>query len=137
MVILLYLLNVDLNNPLPDFSHRNHFFGFFFSFFVCNNSGFTLAGDINGITVCFKTGPVVHRAPPSVPIDQQSAINELENNLYYMNIRNGAANGATNLNENEKQKSSDNNNDYELLRTSYHITPPPRFSPPGNMTSCY
>lgn len=90
------------------------------------NSGFTLAGDINGITVCYKSGPVVHRAPPSVPIDQQSAINELENNLYYMNIRNGTANGATNLNGNEKSKSGD---DYEFLRTSYHITPPPRFAP--------
>lgn len=86
-----------------------------------------MAGDINGITVCYKTGPVVHRAPPSVPIDHQSAINELENNVYYMNIRNGAAIGATNLNGNEK--SSDNNNDYELLRTSYHISPPQRFAP--------
>lgn len=93
-----------------------------------------MAGDINGITVCYKTGPVVHRAPPSVPIDQQSAINELENNLYYMNIRNGAANGATNLNGNEKPKSNDNNNDYEMLRTSYNIMPPTRFapSPPTN-----
>lgn len=91
---------------------------------------------MNGLTVCYKTGPVVHRAPPSVPADQQAAITELENNLYYMNIRNGAANGAANLiNGNEKQKSSDNNNDYELLRTSYHITPPPRFGakPPAEL----
>lgn len=103
-----------------------------------------MAGDINGITVCYKSGPVVHRAPPSVPTDQQSAINELENNLYYMNIRNGAANGATNLNGNEKPKSNNNNSDYELLRTSYHITPSPRFAPKSpidlsndGMASCY
>lgn len=88
-----------------------------------------MAGDINGVTVCYKTGPVVHRAPPSVPTDQQSAINELENNLYYMNIRNGAANGATNFNDNEKSKSNDNNNDYEMLRTTYNIMPPPRCAP--------
>lgn len=115
---------------MSDFNNRNHF------------SGFTLAGDINGITVCYKSGPVVHRAPPSVPTDHQSAINELENNLYYMNIRNGVPIGATNLNGNEK--TIDNNNDYELLRTSYHISPPQRLAPkppidPSNagMTSSY
>lgn len=92
--------------------------------------GFTLAGDLNGITVCYKSGPVVHRAPPSVPTDHRTAINELENNLYYMNIRNGAGNGQTNLNGNEKPTTNDNNNDdYELIRGSYRISPPPRPAP--------
>lgn len=84
--------------------------------------GFTLAGDINGITVCYKSGSVVHRAPPSVP---NQIINELENNLYYMNIRNGSA-IPSNLDGNEKATNGDNNNDdYELIQSSYRISQPP------------
>lgn len=88
--------------------------------------GFLLAGEINGVTVCFKSGPIAHRPPPSIPGDHQSAINELENNLYYMNIRNGS--NGTNMNDNGKTA---NNNDYELIRTSYRLdpNPPPRPAP--------
>lgn len=85
--------------------------------------GFILAGEINGITVCYKSGPVQHRPPPSIPTNQ-TALNELENNLYYMNISNGAhpphANGKT---------ANGNNNDYELIQTSYQLSPPPRPAP--------
>lgn len=87
--------------------------------------GFTLAGDINGITVCFKSGPIPHRPPPSIP-SNQTVINELENNLYYMNISN-ASNGI-NANGNAKTAHG-NNNDYEMIRTSYQLTPPPRTAP--------
>lgn len=90
--------------------------------------GFTLAGEINGITVCFKSGPIAHRPPPSIPGDPNNALNELENNLYYMNIRNGSSNGT---NENGKATNG-NNNDYELIRTSYRldpVSPPPRPAP--------
>lgn len=85
--------------------------------------GFILAGEINGVTVCFKSGPIAHRPPPSIPGDHQNAINELENNLYYMNIRNGLING-----ENGKSANG-NNNDYELIRGSYRLDPPPRTAP--------
>lgn len=86
--------------------------------------GFIMAGEINGITVCFKSGPIPHRPPPSIPGDHNSAINELENNLYYINIRNGS--NGTNLNENGKTA---NPNDYEILRTSYRLDPRPRPAP--------
>lgn len=108
--------------------------------------GFTLAGELNGVTVCFKSGPIAHRPPPSIPIDQ-SGLSELENNLYYMNIRNGTI--GTNINENGKTANA-NNNDYEFIRTSYRIDPapigphgrpapkppaayPPAAHPPGNV----
>lgn len=89
--------------------------------------GFTFAGELNGITVCFKIGPIAHRPPPSVPGDHPNAINELENNLYYMNIRNGSANGA---NGNGKFANG-NHDDYELISTSYRLDPmpPPRPGP--------
>lgn len=89
--------------------------------------GFTYAGELNGITVCFKSGPIAHRPPPSVPGDPPNALNELENNLYYMNIRNGSMNGG---NENGKAANG-NHDDYEFIRTSYRIdpTPPPRPGP--------
>lgn len=87
--------------------------------------GFALAGEINGTTVCFKIGPIAHRPPPSIPTDQQTAINELENNLYYMNIRNGSKN----LSDNGKADNASNNNDYELLQGSYRLSPPKRIAP--------
>lgn len=90
--------------------------------------GFLLAGEINGITVCFKSGPIAHRPPPSVPSDHSSAINELENNLYYMNICNGS--NGSNLNGNTKTVIGTNSNDYELIRSSYRFDPlPPKPGP--------
>lgn len=87
--------------------------------------GFTMAGDINGVTVCYKVGPIAHRPPPSVPLDQQAAINELEGNLYYMNIQN-----ASNLKQsNGKADNGNNNGDYEILQTSYRLSPPKRLAP--------
>lgn len=87
--------------------------------------GFALAGEINGVMICFKVGPIAHRPPPSVPNDQQSAINELESNLYYMNIQN-----ASNIkNANGKGDNGNNNDDYEILQTSYRLSPPKRLAP--------
>lgn len=51
--------------------------------------GFHLAGEINGVTVCFKTGPVTHRPPPTVPaanLKNNSLITELQNSMHYINI---------------------------------------------------
>lgn len=104
--------------------------------------GFSLAGELNGVTVCFKSGPIAHRPPPSVPGDQLNSINELENNLYYMNIRNGSANG---MNENGKTANG-NHDDYEFIRTSYRMDPippplpgpkPPPIAAGGNFSSIF
>lgn len=87
--------------------------------------GFTMAGEINGVTICFKIGPIAHRPPPSVPVDHQTAINELEGNLYYMNIQN-----ASNMKQsNGKADNGNNNDDYEILQTSYRLSPPKRLAP--------
>lgn len=87
--------------------------------------GFTMAGEINGVTVCYKVGPIAHRPPPSIPIEQPTTIHELENNLYYMNIQN-----ASNIqNSNGKADKSNNNDDYEILQTSYRLSPPKRMAP--------
>lgn len=55
--------------------------------------------------------------------DHQATINDLENNLYYMNIRNGA------IDNNNGKSTKANDNDYELLRSNYRISPPPRSAP--------
>lgn len=85
--------------------------------------GFKLAGELNGITVCYKSGPVTHRPPPSIPAIDQS-IKELESSLHYINIaspNNGIVIAAN------KPKST--NNDYEIIRTSYQLSPPVRQAP--------
>lgn len=50
--------------------------------------GFHLAGDLNGVTVCFKTGPITHRPPPPLPnpVQHSGLISELESSLHYINI---------------------------------------------------
>lgn len=89
--------------------------------------GFVLAGDMHGITVCYKSGPIMtpHRPPPSIPTNQ-TALNELENNLYYMNIKQPYGSNSPYANGNGKAA---NNNDYEMLQTSYQLYPPPRPAP--------
>lgn len=85
--------------------------------------GFKLAGEINGVTVCYKSGPVTHRPPPSIPGVDQS-IKELESSLHYINIA-SPTNG--NVNSSNKPKTADN--DYEIIRTSYQLSPPARQAP--------
>lgn len=85
--------------------------------------GFTLAGDMNGILVCFKTCHVPQRPPPSVPSKQ--TITELEKTIENLKLQ---AN-PTNNNSSESQ-------DYEYvqLRPSYQLSPkrpaprPPMYS---------
>lgn len=83
--------------------------------------GFKLAGEINGITVCYRSGPVTHRPPPSIPNVDQS-IKELGSSLHYINMTNG------NVNASNKAKTAADN-DYEIIRTSYQLTPPARQAP--------
>lgn len=75
--------------------------------------GFTLAGEVNGIMVCFKTGPVTHRAPPSIPVAKPlSTVDELRSSLHYINIASTPAKSPPKPNV---------QNDYEIIRSSYKI----------------
>lgn len=71
--------------------------------------GFTLAGDINGILVCFKSSPVPHRPSPSVPSRQ--SITELEKTIENLKIQSNAA----------AVQSQDH--EYEQLLSSYQLSP--------------
>jgi len=85
--------------------------------------GFTLAGEVNSIMVCFKTGPVTHRVPPSVPVPRPlSAVDELRSSLHYINISSTAA---------QTPPQSTVHNDYEIIRSSYKITSPAVRSAPN------
>lgn len=46
------------------------------------NNFFCSHSEVNGIVICFKTGPVSHRPPPNPP----NLATDLENSLHYMNI---------------------------------------------------
>uniref|UniRef100_A0A182M5C0 Multivesicular body subunit 12A n=1 Tax=Anopheles culicifacies TaxID=139723 RepID=A0A182M5C0_9DIPT len=82
--------------------------------------GFTLAGDINGILVCFKSSPVPHRPSPSVPSRQ--SITDLEKTIENLKIQsNGASTQAQ-------------DHEYVELLSSYQLSPkraaskPPTYS---------
>lgn len=40
--------------------------------------GFHLAGEINGILICYKRGPITHRSPPAVPLDNNNLDDSIE-----------------------------------------------------------
>ncbi|XP_058462300.1 multivesicular body subunit 12B [Malaya genurostris] len=77
--------------------------------------GFTLAGDINGILICYKTTLVAHRAPPSIPSRQ--SITDLERTIEDLKIQASQ----------EKQlypvPSEPLDHDYEQLLPSYQLSP--------------
>uniref|UniRef100_U5EEK5 Multivesicular body subunit 12A n=1 Tax=Corethrella appendiculata TaxID=1370023 RepID=U5EEK5_9DIPT len=91
-------------------------------------AGFTLAGDINGILICFKISSIIHRIPPDIPpalpVKNDSLIKGIENiqispkSLYPVPMEN-----------------FDNGNDYENLRRSFHISPK-RPAPKPPVVSC-
>ncbi|TMW47446.1 hypothetical protein DOY81_007478, partial [Sarcophaga bullata] len=104
--------------------------------------GFKLAGDINGILVCYKTGAIPVRLPPPVPsLNSQTTNNgssEIEKALNRLNLNNtGAANASQAILRNQKQplpplpKSEDH--DYEEIHLSYVNSPQrPAPRPPTN-----
>lgn len=96
-------------------------------------NGFAMAGEINGIMVCYKIGAVTLRAPPSIPVsvNDLSSLKDLENSLLYINISMKPTNRINSVN-NINNKSVANNksdNDYEVIRTSYQLSPPARQAP--------
>lgn len=80
--------------------------------------GFNLAGEINGISVCYKLGPVTHRPPPSIPtkIMNDKSFKDIENGIHYVNIARSPTNGL------QLHKQIDNG--YEIITPNYKISEP-------------
>ncbi|XP_055841602.1 multivesicular body subunit 12A [Episyrphus balteatus] len=91
--------------------------------------GFKLAGDINGILVCYKTGVLYIRVPPGIPQQQiESNINssEVEKALNRLNLNRRS-------NQPLPPVPQPNDNDYEEIQASYQISPMrPAPKPPAN-----
>lgn len=85
--------------------------------------GFTLAGDLNGILVCFKTSALPHRPSPSVP--SRRSISELEKTIENLKLESNKNNTA--LPETQDQE-------YVQLLPTYQLSPkrsapkPPMYS---------
>lgn len=77
--------------------------------------GFTLAGDINGILICYKTTLMAHRAPPSVPSRQ--SITDLEKTIEDLKIQAGQDKPLNSV------PSEPVDHDYEQLLPSYQLSP--------------
>ncbi|XP_055592562.1 uncharacterized protein LOC129744172 isoform X2 [Uranotaenia lowii] len=78
--------------------------------------GFTLAGDINGILVCYKTSLLAHRAPPSVPSRQ--SITNLEKTIEELKVNANQDKPLPAIPTAEVQ-----DHDYERLLPSYQLSP--------------
>ncbi|KAG4066818.1 hypothetical protein HA402_012885 [Bradysia odoriphaga] len=78
--------------------------------------GFVLAGEVNGIVVCFKSGPVSHRPPPNPP----TLTSDLDNSLHYMNISTKPL---------YPTPPAKNAHDYEEIQASYRLPTPARIAP--------
>lgn len=90
--------------------------------------GFTLAGEINGILICYKTSLLAHRAPPGVPSRQ--SITDLERTIEDLKIQAGQENPLY-----PAVPSDPSDHDYEQLRMSYQISPKrPAPKPPAYST---
>lgn len=74
--------------------------------------GFSFAGEINGISICYKVGPVTHRPPPSIPTN----VKDIENGIHYVNIAQSPKNGF--------QLNKQIDNDYEIISPNYKISEP-------------
>ncbi|KAI8115350.1 Multivesicular body subunit 12A [Lucilia cuprina] len=101
--------------------------------------GFKLAGDINGILICYKTGAIPVRLPPPVPgltpqIGCTSATNgssEVEKALNRLNLHNATAAGQALRNPKQPLPPVPHaeEHDYEEIQHSYQINSPQRPAP--------
>ncbi|XP_034490866.1 multivesicular body subunit 12A isoform X2 [Drosophila innubila] len=81
--------------------------------------GFKLAGDINGVLICYKTGAIPVRLPPPVPgisCEVEQALNRL--NLHGQRGPRGPVPAST------------EHHDYEEIQAHYQINSPQRPAPP-------
>ncbi|XP_073828136.1 multivesicular body subunit 12-like Mvb12 [Musca autumnalis] len=93
--------------------------------------GFKLAGDINGILICYKTGAIPVRMPPPVPglVPAQTnggGISEAEKALNRLNLNNGSRNPKQPL---PPVPNAAEDHDYEEIQQSYQINSPLRPAP--------
>uniref|UniRef100_T1PKZ4 Multivesicular body subunit 12A n=1 Tax=Musca domestica TaxID=7370 RepID=T1PKZ4_MUSDO len=92
--------------------------------------GFKLAGDINGILICYKTGAIPARLPPPVPGLTPAQTNggggsEVEKALNRLNLNNGSRNPKQPL----PPVPNAEEHDYEEIQQSYQINSPLRPAP--------
>ncbi|KAM8719114.1 hypothetical protein ACLKA7_011771 [Drosophila subpalustris] len=84
--------------------------------------GFKLAGDINGVLICYKTGAIPVRLPPPVPgssCEVEQALNRL--NLHGQRGSRGPL---------PQVPATTENHDYEEIQAHYQINSPQRPAPP-------
>ncbi|XP_023177652.2 multivesicular body subunit 12A [Drosophila hydei] len=84
--------------------------------------GFKLAGDINGVLVCYKTGAIPVRLPPPVPgssCEVEQALNRL--NLHGQRTARGPL---------PQLPATTEHHDYEEIQAHYQINSPQRPAPP-------
>ncbi|XP_017871735.1 PREDICTED: multivesicular body subunit 12A [Drosophila arizonae] len=84
--------------------------------------GFKLAGDINGVLICYKTGAIPVRLPPPVPgssCEVEQALNRL--NLHGQRTARGPL---------PQLPASNEHHDYEEIQAHYQINSPQRPAPP-------
>ncbi|KAH8363780.1 hypothetical protein KR200_006729 [Drosophila serrata] len=84
--------------------------------------GFKLAGDINGVLICYKTGAIPVRLPPPVPIAGSTC--EVEQALNRLNLQ-GHRNSRGPLPQPPTE-----HHDYEEIQANYQINSPQRPAPP-------
>ncbi|XP_068154530.1 multivesicular body subunit 12B [Drosophila tropicalis] len=95
--------------------------------------GFKLAGDINGILICYKTGAIPMRLPPPVPASASlasGAVCEAEQALNRLNLQ-GQRNSRGPL---PQLPTENQDHDYEEIQAHYQINSPQRPAPPRPAT---
>lgn len=86
--------------------------------------GFKLAGDINGLLICYKTGAIPLRLPPpipGIPATESNGMSEVEKALNRLNLNGQKQGGLPPLPKEE--------HDYEEIQSSYQIKSPQRPAP--------
>ncbi|XP_022220032.2 multivesicular body subunit 12A [Drosophila obscura] len=87
--------------------------------------GFKLAGDINGVLICYKTGTIPVRLPPPVPpVAGSSGAFEVEQALNRLNLQ-GQRHSRGPLPQPPTE-----HHDYEEIQANYQISSPQRPAPP-------
>ncbi|XP_026848252.1 multivesicular body subunit 12A [Drosophila persimilis] len=92
--------------------------------------GFKLAGDINGVLICYKTGAIPVRLPPPVPAGAAAATAgggtcEVEQALNRLNLQ-----GQRHSRGPLPQPPTAEHHDYEEIQANYQINSPQRPAPP-------
>ncbi|XP_051858305.1 multivesicular body subunit 12A [Drosophila albomicans] len=97
--------------------------------------GFKLAGDINGVLICYKTGAIPVRLPPPVPLSAVGVASgnscEVEQALNRLNLH-GQRNSRGPL---PQVPATAEHHDYEEIQAHFQINSPQRPAPPRPATA--